>query len=329
MTRVAVLVFCTMMAFFLCCMILGLVVRASKARRGETFIQLDKIPQDEGQLYMNYFVADVKNYEIKYIAEKGGWQTRHDATKQMLETLYAEFRDMCPADAELLFVTNDNSSFMAALPDGMKALTYTTKPSRPDCVAIPDFTFYHFPEAGWPKFYDFYDEVAAATGEALAFEDRLDVMFWIGTFCHPERVAVINAHRDLEGFELIELSWAHGSPPPPQYVSIQDHGRYKYLLDVRGNGAWSVRLKYLLLLGSVVFVVERDESEYWWNTFRPWEHYVPVAADASDLVANYELVKQDPAMAKRIALNGRQRALEEFKFDQVYSRFAQIIGAVA
>lgn len=289
-------------------------------------IEIEKIPKDEGELHIDYFVAEVNNNQITYVAEKGGWQTRHETTKRMLETLYSHsrFKHMCPASKTLLFVTNDNSSYMSMLPDGMKALTYTTKPSRPDCVAIPDFTFYHFPEAGWPMFYDFYDKMAH-DGTAVEFEDRYDRLFWIGTFCHPTRSGIIDAHKSHPEFDLREFSWEHKDN---DYVSIEDHARYKYLLDVRGNAAWSVRLKYLLLLGSVVFVVERDESEYWWDTFRPWEHYVPVAADGNDLVARYEYVRENPDVAQRIATDGKKRALEEFAFDTVYTKFAHILSTV-
>ncbi len=43
---------------------------------------------------------------------------------------------------------------------------------------------------------------------------------------------------------------------------MYDHGDYKYLLDLAGWG-WSGRLKYLLLLKSIVFIVDWDNVEYW------------------------------------------------------------------
>ena len=54
------------------------------------------------------------------------------------------------------------------------------------------------------------------------------------------------------------------------------------MLDIGGWG-YSGRLKYLLLLKSVIFVIDRNDVEYWHDSFIPWVHYVPIKEDASDL----------------------------------------------
>lgn len=55
------------------------------------------------------------------------------------------------------------------------------------------------------------------------------------------------------------------------------------LVDVDGN-SWSSRFTELLSVESVVF---KQESEYWdwfWPLLTPYEHFIPVKRDLSDLI---------------------------------------------
>lgn len=63
-------------------------------------------------------------------------------------------------------------------------------------------------------------------------------------------------------------------------------GRHKYLLVIDGNAATS-RLYPFLCSSSLVFLVE-GMSEWFHAWLRPWEHYVPVALDFSDLEKNVQ-----------------------------------------
>ncbi|KAJ6557089.1 glycosyl transferase family 90-domain-containing protein [Mycena sp. CBHHK59/15] len=96
--------------------------------------------------------------------------------------------------------------------------------------------------------------------------------------------------------------------------------QYKYLLDVDGNtfsgrylgllrsdvdgNTFSGRYLSLLRSGSLVFK-STAFKEYFNNWMRPYEHYVPVRADLSDLVEKLEWVLEHEEEARMIQETGR------------------------
>jgi hypothetical protein len=58
-------------------------------------------------------------------------------------------------------------------------------------------------------------------------------------------------------------------------------GRYKYLLDIDGNG-WSSRFRRLMSQDAVVFK-STIYPEWWLDRVEPWVHYVPVKMDFEDI----------------------------------------------
>ena len=154
------------------------------------------------------------------------------------------------------------------------------------------------------------------------FESKSDEMFWLGANQHEARRSIVETNVGKVGFDISFMSW---QDPTSRRVTIESHANYKYLLDIRGIG-WSARLKYLLLMGSVVFVVDRPDAEYFWNEFKPWIHYVPVSKDGSDLDALFEKIKADHDASKKMAHDCRQRAKEVFAQERVFRDLAKIVG---
>lgn len=83
-------------------------------------------------------------------------------------------------------------------------------------------------------------------------------------------------------------------------VSISDHLEYKYLISVDGNTAAWQRVPWILQSGSVLLFVETDVEEWFYHDLKPWEHYVPIKKDFSDLMEKVEWLRQNDEEAKRI-----------------------------
>lgn len=84
----------------------------------------------------------------------------------------------------------------------------------------------------------------------------------------------------------------------------------KYALDIDGfANSWD-NLFHRLLMGCCVFKVASDFDFRMWyyDRLKPWEHYVPVAADFSDLDARIAWARDHDAEARDIAENGRALA---------------------
>ncbi|KAJ6610759.1 glycosyl transferase family 90-domain-containing protein [Mycena sp. CBHHK59/15] len=86
----------------------------------------------------------------------------------------------------------------------------------------------------------------------------------------------------------------------------EDEYKYKYLLDVDGM-TFSGRYLGLLRSGSLVFKATVF-TEYFNDWLRPYEHYIPVLPDLSDLVEKIEWAKAHDAEARMIQERGREMA---------------------
>ncbi|KAJ7836894.1 glycosyl transferase family 90-domain-containing protein [Mycena olivaceomarginata] len=96
--------------------------------------------------------------------------------------------------------------------------------------------------------------------------------------------------------------------------SREDLYKYKYAVDVDGT-TFSGRFLGLLRSGSLVFKSTLFE-EYFNDWLRPFEHYVPVLADLSDLVQKVEWANANPEEARLIQQRGLEVARRVLTDDQ-------------
>lgn len=104
-------------------------------------------------------------------------------------------------------------------------------------------------------------------------------------------------------------------PKPLAVMSMEDQARgYKYALQIDGNVA-AYRLTKLLGLGFVVLLVESPYHVWYQKGLRAWEHYVPIAADLSDLLQKIQWCRAHDAECKAMAVRGKALAkrLSSFK----------------
>lgn len=104
---------------------------------------------------------------------------------------------------------------------------------------------------------------------------------------------------------LSELGLTGSHVPTVHWATV------KFALDVDGNtNAWS-NLYTRLLLGCCVLKVAspRGYRQWYYDELQPWQHFVPVAADLSDLVERIEWCRANDQEARRIARAGREFAL--------------------
>jgi hypothetical protein len=110
--------------------------------------------------------------------------------------------------------------------------------------------------------------------------------------------------------------------PPETWLSR------KYALDIDGfTNAWSnflVRLHY----GCCVLKVQSQQgyAQWYYDRIRPFEHFVPVRADMSDLLEKIDWVRSHDAEARKIAANGQAFA-RTLDFEAVRREAVEIISA--
>jgi len=86
----------------------------------------------------------------------------------------------------------------------------------------------------------------------------------------------------------------------------------RFAIDVDGNANAFSNLFVRLLYGCCVIKIASPGGfrQWYYDRLRPWEHYVPVAADCSDLETAIDWCRGHPREAGTIAAAGRALALE-------------------
>ncbi len=177
---------------------------------------------------------------------------------------------------------------------------------------------------------------AAEAGALPPWEAREDLLFWRGRGTHRhERLdggpvaALSDAPRIATALRLRDHPWADvkilGAWIQPETEAevlawlraeriygagrpMTEHARYKFQLDIDGvANAWALFER--LLGGSCVLKVGSPFEMWFYDRLRPWEHFVPVAHDGSDLEARLDWCLSHPAEARAVAEAGQRFAL--------------------
>lgn len=95
-----------------------------------------------------------------------------------------------------------------------------------------------------------------------------------------------------------------GNYPRANKLDLQDQSRYKYILTLEGHVA-AYRLSYELSSGSVILLASSQWQIWYSHLLIPYQHYVPVKEDLSDLLSQIEWCKTNDEKCSNIAKNAR------------------------
>jgi hypothetical protein len=97
-----------------------------------------------------------------------------------------------------------------------------------------------------------------------------------------------------------------GIAPP---LSLVQQMHYKYQIDIDGVTATFTALPWKLLCGSLVFKQTSPNFMWFHRALVPWQHYIPLHNDLSDLEPMLQWAITHDSEARQIAENGRLFAL--------------------
>lgn len=212
--------------------------------------------------------------------------------------------------------------------DRPSAAIFAPSTYRPDVVALPDPLFFNT--------HGYAAERVLSLGSALPWDARSTDLVWRGGMNgfdsfdldvarqQPQRASqrllaclalhdvpgtdvkfTRARHRDISRFVFQRSGLAGGVIESGSWL-----GR-KYALDVDGfSNAWTNLFTRLLFGCCVLKVASRWGFRQWYyDRLVPWEHYVPVAADLSDIHDRLDWVRSNDRQASEIAQRGRRLAL--------------------
>ncbi len=178
------------------------------------------------------------------------------------------------------------------------------------------------------------------------FEGKIDKELLLAHLRTVPRYAFVSRYCGMDGFDV-------GFKQPPEfahYLEIPEIGQYetsfagpaqqrlaKYLVSVQGTDVgssfgWQVGTRSVLL-----------KEAYGWEVFfdchfRPWEHFVPVASDFSDVAEKVSWCEENPDACRQMTENRhvavrllldnetRQKALRRVvrKYNELYARWSAV-----
>lgn len=195
-------------------------------------------------------------------------------------------------------------------------------------LCVPDWTFWHWPSSRVQDSMETFRLIAEA-GES---KPEVDKVAWFGNMLsagpevpeHRTRRRLVNHFGVQHPFRFEFKHAGAGASGSKIYLSMPEMVRkYRWLLDIGGAG-YSGRTKFLLFSGRPILMVERRYLEYFSEDLKPWEHYVPVKEDLSDLVDKHEWLKHNDEEALRMASKAREYAKENFTMDRILERFRRV-----
>ena len=215
----------------------------------------------------------------------------------------------------------------------LPVLAYAT--ARGFCdIAVPDFTFW-----SWPPLYRAggYDAFCTALSAAGTMPPRTRLAGWAGRTRSSTWGGAGHPRRLLQSFSVAYpglLEVVDSSPAPAASTSavamslVSQVQRWAAMVDVEGNG-YSGRLKILLFSRRVLLLVQRPWSEFFQRHLRPWEHYVPVRRDLSDLQTRLQWVRTHPRRAELIATRALKFAQARLRLSDALSEWRRLLENAA
>jgi hypothetical protein len=88
-------------------------------------------------------------------------------------------------------------------------------------------------------------------------------------------------------------------------MTLEEQSTYKYIIHVQGH-VQAFRLSIELAMGSVILLVHTDYKLWYEPLLEPWEHYVPVSADLSDLDERIQWCIEHDKECQKIAKQARE-----------------------
>ncbi|MEM1367349.1 MAG: glycosyl transferase family 90 [Cyanobacteria bacterium P01_H01_bin.15] len=164
---------------------------------------------------------------------------------------------------------------------------------------------------------------------ALPWERKEAKVYFIGQnsgLWHQSRLRACQLLADVIAIPSV-LGLCSGPTPqhavPPEFHSDvrlpYEIGRYRYLLSLWGNHPFNPRLFRGLETGALVFHQEApDIVDLHSRFFKPYEHYVPLQPDLSDLLEKLDYYLTHQTEARQIAEQGQHFWQANFQISEPY-----------
>lgn len=114
----------------------------------------------------------------------------------------------------------------------------------------------------------------------------------------------------------------------PEFMSIKDQLKYKYLLDIDGYASTWASTVWKLYSGSVLLKQKSVWKQWYYDELIEYVHYVPIANDFSDLNEQIQWCIDNDDKCQQISINSRKFVLDKLNWNQVQKDMITIFNKI-
>ena len=149
----------------------------------------------------------------------------------------------------------------------------------------------------------------------------------------PEKMSVIVFASNLRGskynfknrrdIELSQREYFYSDAVPkdniyaPNWVEKEDMVKYKYILDIDGHASTWDATAWKLNSGSVILKSESIWSQWFYDGYKEWVHYVPIKDDFSDIQEKYRWCESNQEQCETMIENCKRLFQETYRHTNV------------
>jgi hypothetical protein len=168
------------------------------------------------------------------------------------------------------------------------------------------------------------DMIMIQESYGIPWDERISKGFFRGRDSNAGRLDLVRDHRtntDLFNVSLTHFFFHQYDEelygPKTQRISLTDFFKYKYQINIDGTVA-AYRFPFLMVGGSLILKQDSEYYEHFYHQLNPWEHYVPLKKDLSDVREKLEWALSHDEEARKIAENAYRFAVENLLPDKLY-----------
>jgi hypothetical protein len=204
-------------------------------------------------------------------------------------------------------------------------ILHFSKTSNCKINVVPNFSLYNWSDA---KSSDFFETKNQILKSNIEWNNKENKIMWSGfnTSKIREKMSMIKSSEIEYYYNLI-----YSYKGTHTFISLNDHSKYKYLLDMEGVG-YSGRFPYLALTGSCVIILENNKNDYKYyydDLFIENIHYLKVKYDDNDDVIdinNRIISKINASKCEEIGKKCQSLATEVFSKEKILLYFNDILN---
>lgn len=291
-------------------------------RAGVTPVQLKVLQSQEQQTGTDVILRKEKDGIVALIRLDCGWRYVGETRNKIAP--YAYWFNRTGNDVRQIMVDASDGNFPSVA-------DYRFSATSDDHVLLPDAHFF--------RDRAYFDTDEFAKDHAISWDARTDDIVWrgaangvgewtldTGMVAAPgvmQRLHMARKCQELDvDFRFVTKQIAHDYYPLKHagliggFVPTHDWGGKKFAIDIDGfSNAWCNFLQRLKL-GCCVLKVDSPFGyrQWYYHRIKPWEHFVPIKADLSDLAKQLDWARTHSDQAREIAANGQAFA-RDLTFD--------------